>query len=271
MTQLLNRLISVTGESTVTEHEDTRYTYGREGSVDVGPGTWYVFRNDRFVGLGPNAGVTQASHFVPILNDVDAGLTLFVSYYLKGDRTSGVVVTFPSVLDNEVPLTMRIHGPTDADYIEATVERVGRWRNYLREQLGWNLHIREGSVTRRGADFPVAPSRVAADALAFSFVGRGSEQPVSEATKNVWAQLSERGADVGLVVGEYDVGEGAQERIEATIRYDPDIAIAKNFTDDLGRRWFAVSTRTTGNRRWLVIEGVRHITGIDLPEFAAGQ
>ena len=237
--------------------------------MGIGPGYWAAFADGVFVGLGPIAGVTQASGLTAILQGDNSGLTVFATYYLAGDRTPGVVLPFPTVLDNEVPLTLRIHGPTDADYIQATIDDVGKWLNFEFQQLGWNLHI-GGNVTREGADFPVAESQVAVDALTFSFVGRGQAQPVAEATKDVWADLSERGADVGIIGDQFGGGEGAQERIEARIRYDSDLAIVTKFVDDLGRRWLATSTRTEGNRRWLVIEGQRLVAGIDLPELGAG-
>ena len=41
MTQALNRLISVTGESTISEHVDTRFPYDRFGSI-TSFGYWTV-------------------------------------------------------------------------------------------------------------------------------------------------------------------------------------------------------------------------------------
>ena len=260
MTQALNRLISVTGESTVTEHVDTRFPYDRWGGSFSAVGYWNTFTDNRFTRAAPVDSAAVAA----ILDGNDAGITVFTHYYLGGDRVSGVELPFPTKLENEVPLTIRIHGPTDDDYIEGVVTDVNERTNYLSQLVGWHLNI-EDAVTQHGAVFAIGQD------LILSFVGRGGAQPVSEATKDVWARLSERGADVGLVVGDFVRGEGAQERISATIRYDAALAIVKEFTDDLGRRWFATSTRTEGNRRYLVTEGQRILSGIDLPEYGADE
>ena len=262
MTQLLNRLITVTGESTISEHVDTRFHYdgwGIGGAIGL-QGYWDVVKADGI--LYREASIPDSNALAAVLADGESnGITVFLSYYLNADRIARVELPFPSLLGKDVPLTIRIHGPTDDDYLEGIVTAVDRRETFHLALIGWTLRI-PGTLTKRGNTFPVG------DDLTFSFVGRGSSQPVAESTKEVWARLSERGADVGLVVGDLGRGEGAQEQITARLRYDPDLAIAKEFTDDLGRRWFATSTRTEEERRYLVVEGVRYLTGIDLPEFA---
>ena len=137
------------------------------------------------------------------------------------------------------------------------------------QQVGWLLRLLEGSVSREGADFPVAESELLADPLTFSFVGRGQPQPVAEAQRKFGRNCWSAARTWGLSAITSAAAKGAQEQISARIRYDFELAIAKEFTDDLGRRWFATSTHTEGRRRWLVIEGIRLVAGIDLPEFGA--
>lgn len=258
MTQLLNRLITISGESTVTEQIDTRFTYSCQGFIQIG--YWRAYADGDFTSFLVDSEELRAA-----LNSDDSGIVVLITYYLDGDMVAGVELPFPTTLDNEVPLTIRIHGPTDADYLEGVIADVFRSLGVdLISQVGWGL-VTSGVFVQHGNVFPIGHN------LTFSFVGRGQASPVSEATKQAWAALSERGADVGIVASEFTRGEGAQERIEARVRYDPSVAIGKEFTDDLGRRWFVSSTRTEGNRRWLVYEGSRLVSGIDLPEFGAGE
>ena len=272
MTQLLNRLISVKGESTVTGTVDTRYFYGNKSGVGVyDVGAWEVLDKLGYYAERP----ATSTDLVSTLSG-DAAISLATYFYQSGDRIKGLTLPFPKKLEDEVPLTIRFHGGTDADYVEGIVTKVSKRLQLQGAEeinIGWILHL-DDPVVAHGNVFqiinqPPGEPFFVDDALVFSFVGRGDAQPTTEATKEVWAQLRERGADVGLVIGELGSGEGAQETITATIRYDPALTIAKEFTDDLARRWFATSTRTTSDRRYLAIEGVRHITGIDLPEFGA--
>ena len=262
MTQALKRLISVTGESTITMEVDTRFHYDVWGGGIVDIGYWDALED---TGNFASGYPQDSSVLAAVVDGGEAGIVVSISYYLEANRVARIELPFPSLLGNDVPLPMRIHGPTDDDYLEGIVTAVGRRINISTEQLtGWILSI-PGGFAQHGGVFPIG------QALTFSFVGRGSPQPVAEATKRVWARLSERGADVGIVIGQEGAGEGAQERITALIRYDPALAIAKEFVDDLGRRWFATSTRTEADRRYLSIEGVRHLTGIDLPEFGVDE
>ena len=271
----LNRLISVTGTSTITMLEDTRYAYSSKTAFYPTVGGWTAWQLDaqdfadrRFDSDGQTfADIPTSGHLAGVLSG-NAGILIDDQYFLAGDTVNQVVLPFPATLADEVPFTLRIHGPNDANYLEATVVHASlvTFRAEITRVIlgyGFNLWI-EDPVTQVGVMFDVG------DLLTLSIVGRASPQPVSEATKRVWARLSERGADVGLVVGDLGAGEGSQERIEARIRYDRDLAIAKEFTDDLGRRWFATSSRTVDDRRYLAFEGVRVVTGIDLPEFGVG-
>ena len=156
------------------------------------------------------------------------------AYFLEGDRTSGVELPFPSNLAADVPFTLRIVGSDPDDYLEGEVVYVNpRTQQFGTVVAGWTLWLRQG-VTVHGSTFPVG------DDLRLSIVGRGQEEPIATPAKRVWARLSERGADLGLVIGDSATGEGAQERISALIRYDPSLAIVTEFTDDLERRWFAL-------------------------------
>ena len=210
-----------------------------------------------------NVPITSTALAALLTGNALAGIEVVATYYLGGDMASGVVLPFPSNLEAEAPFVLRIHGPTEDQYLEGDVDAVTRARDSFYQERRWDISV-DGGVTTHGDAWNLEGD------LTFSFVGRGQPQPVAEATKTVWAQLLERpGADVGIVGDNFGGGEGAQERVSMRIRYDPALAIAKEFTDDLGRRWFATSTRTEDRRRWLIVEGIRLVAGIDLPEFGA--
>ena len=289
MTQLLKRQITVKGENTITENVPVVYPYSNfeELLTTSLPGMWSYFTatqaafeeaitRDQFIFY--RSGTVWTTEAVATSSDLAAalggyaGLELGTVYYLGGSPQAGVILPFPYHVVDDVPFTFRIHGPTDDDYLEGTVSFIARrYQSLLADRVTYvNLFSYalwvEDAVVQHGAVFDIGEN------LNIS-LGLDTDIPVSESTKQVWAQLSERGADLGLVVGDFGGQgvEGAQERIEARVRYDPAIAIGKEFTDDLGRRWLAVSTRTTEDRRYLVYEGVRLVSGIDLPEFGVGE
>ena len=77
-------------------------------------------------------------------------------------------------------------------------------------------------------------------------------------TKRVWAELSERTAAGGLLIGFSGVSdEGHLENIEIRTRYDPALALGESCVDDLGREWGLTNSRTENDRRELVYDGVR--------------
>ena len=93
--------------------------------------------------------------------------------------------------------------------------------------------------------------------LGFSGVERVTFGP--DVTRNVWAEISEQGS---LVV-ELDLGstptDRLNERVDVTMRYQSDIAIVRQITDDLGRVWQIESTQALGNRRYVVCSGEREV------------
>ena len=278
MTQLLNRLISVTGESSITMPVDVRFHYTIQEALNpliLQTGEWGAFQADPQQVADRNTEdamfsdvLTNANQLVGILRG-NGGLVVASAYYLDGNNNNPAL-PFPDNLDDNVPLTIRIHGPSDGQYVEGVVAAITTSQlstPAFNDPVGQPRQVLwlDDATVLSGASFDVD------GALTFSFVGRTLPEPVTRSTKEVWARLAERGANIGLVVsvdGESGSDEGAQETIEATIRYDPGLAIGVEFTDDLGRRWVVLSSRTVGDRRYLAFEAVRYIVGLTLPEFA---
>ena len=279
MTQALNRLISVTGESTQTKQVPTRFYYhDHEPTFLIAQrGEWNVFQAtaqaaaDRdFSGVEQIDGDILTSAVLAADLDGLAGIIVDEHYYLGGEPDVGTILPFPTTLQDERgPFDFRVYGPTDDDYLEGVVNVVTRsqLRDTRTRQISATRYILwiDDAVSAEGNLFDIG------SLIVFSLSTVGLQEPISGATKDVWARLTDRGADLGLVVNQ-DEGssEGAQERITALVRYDPDISVGVEFTDDLGRRWFVLSTATVGDRRYLSYEGVRTFGGLDLPEFGAG-
>ena len=209
MTQVLNRLISIIGASTATSFVFVEYPYSSYMFRVLGTGEWGTFIvPPEFFEIRRIDDENRSSDDIPNSASLAAalpgfcGLLLDKAYYLEGDRTSGVELPFPTNLAADVPFTLRIVGSDPDDYLEGEVVYVNpRTQQFGTVVAGWTLWLRQG-VTVHGNTFPVG------DDLRLSIVGRGQEEPIATPAKRVWARLSERGADLGLVIGDTATGEG---------------------------------------------------------------
>ena len=249
MAQRYNRLVTVTGFSGRTGFRLTRFHLGEyqpDGKLqyrfaDRDFGGWYVYlkpddRKDPY----PTATLTVASA-LPLEN-------LGIHMNTRLSETD----YFPDMGEirrARPDVRLLILGPSDSQYVSY------RPAGLLVGDGGGStieIKIELDSGERFGDDFDLTEN------VDLALSGFGSEELQDKNSKRVWAQLSERGAGSGVLVGVAGISdEGQQEEMDVATRYNPSLLYGISLVDDLGRSWEITSSATTDDRRGLRYEATR--------------
>ena len=239
MTQQLNRILTVNAESTVTRVTLTIYRYTRLTSraLGLGDGEWdspvSVGSGDMFSDLAAATEMTIA--------DAD-------SRRQTTPRPSAVVAA-----GGKIHLLGNTSG---APVVTWTIQS---WA----EVMDLDGHPVGITYTFTGAGELVGPDEaIPADnpQIRLGFDGQGVSVPVTTVVgRKVWGRITERGSEAGLLTVGLSTVEATQEAATFRIRYDPDLANGVGVTDDLGRAWQVTSSRSIGDREFLVFEAFRNI------------
>ena len=253
MTQRYNRLVTLTAFGARAEFRLTRFQLG-EYQADSNLN--YATFGEYFFHDGDGDALVLTTSDVLIREN----LYIFMDIQLSLRQT---FVDMVELLRARPEAKMLILGPTDGQYIEYEIEG---FRYGAGSPPRITLTIALGSGNRVGDAFDLTGDNV------LGISGLGGQQLLDKTTRRVWAQLAERGADSGILVGIGGVqDEGQGESLDLSIPYSKDLLFGVSVTDDLGREWTIVSSATSQDRRELQFEGRRLVvTNIELPRVLEG-
>ena len=255
MAQRYNRLVTLTGFSGRSGFRLTRYRLGeyrQDGDIPYrafgdgelpyrGFGEWYIYlepddRNDPYP-----AAILSTASALPLEN-----LGIHMNTQLSE------IDFFPDLAEirrARPEVRLLILGPSDSQYVSYRPAGI-----LFGDGGGGTIAIKVSldSGERIGDDFDLTEN------VDLALSGFGSEELQDKVSKRVWAQLSERGAGAGVLVGVAGVhDEGQAEELDLAIRYDASLLYGVSLVDDLGRSWEITSSATTDDRRGLRYEASR--------------
>ena len=153
---------------------------------------------------------------------------------------------------------LRVTTPDSGDsYVEFNVIRI----TVFVDQPAITV-VEVGPGTLVGDDFTLGPTTY----TTFSFERHTAPHTVEVTTdRKAWGELTERGSVVGIldITTSEPTTTGSQETGEAVIRYNADLAIGTELTDDLGRVWSIDGSRTIADRRYLEFSLTRQVVALD--------
>ena len=246
MTQRLNRLVTVAGYPATTVRRLVRWPladYQVDGVLAVNEfGGWYALNSSGDVLPEP---ATSTELLSATFLRVNQRLTTIDEL---PNLPELFVLTFPN-------RRLLLLGPGESDDTGISFEVVtAQYGTYFDGSRNYDLLLTRPMAGT--AAFTITDGRIdlAVEGLTLDTVGEPT-------TRRVWAQLSEVGGTLGLLVGVAGVtSEGIRQNIEATLRYDDRLRYITALTDDLGRTWDVEAVRASDDRRFVTVEGTRLVS-----------